>query len=41
MRESLEQYNDGVYERQAEHGRLATAEAPGSQLRRGEWKELV
>jgi len=41
MRESLQQYNDGVYERQAEHGRLATAEAPGSRLRRGEWKELV
>lgn len=41
MRESLEQYNDGVYERQAEHGRLATAEVPGSRLRRGAWKELV
>ena len=41
MQESLEQYNDGVYERQAEHGRLATTEAPGSRLPRGAWKELV
>ena len=41
MSASLDKYNDGVYERQAEHGRLATAEPPGSRLRRGDWKELV
>ena len=41
MRESLEDYNNGVYERQAEHGRLETTEAPGTRLRRGEWKGLV
>jgi fumarate reductase flavoprotein subunit len=41
MRETLEQYNEGVYDRQAAHGRLATTEAPGSRLRRGAWKELV
>jgi fumarate reductase flavoprotein subunit len=41
MKETLEQYNDGVYDRQAEHGRLATTEAPGARLRRGAWKELV
>lgn len=41
MRKSLDEYNDGVYERQAEHGRLATTEAPGTRLRRGEWKGLV
>ena len=29
MQESLEKYNDGVYERQAEHGRLATTESAG------------
>lgn len=41
MRESLAQYNAGVNKRQAEHGRLATTEAPGSRLRRGDWKALV
>jgi fumarate reductase flavoprotein subunit len=41
MRQSLKQYNDGVYERQAAHGRLDTVEAPGTRLRRGAWKELA
>jgi fumarate reductase flavoprotein subunit len=41
MSGTLQQYNDGVYERQAAHGRLATAEESGSRLRRGAWKELV
>ncbi len=38
MRESVEQYNSGVYDRQAEHGRLETSEAPGSRIRWGEWR---
>ena len=41
MQESLEDYNRGVYERQREHGRLATREAPGSRLRRGAWREML
>jgi fumarate reductase flavoprotein subunit len=41
MRGSLAEYNDHVYERQADFGRLATAEPPGSRLRRGAWRELV
>jgi fumarate reductase flavoprotein subunit len=41
MRGTLTEYNDRVYERQAEFGRLATAEQPGNRLRRGAWRELV
>jgi hypothetical protein len=41
MRGTLAEYNDRVYDRQADFGRLATAEPPGSRLRRGAWRELV
>jgi fumarate reductase flavoprotein subunit len=39
MDQAIEHYNSGVYERQAEHGRLATKEAPGSRMRWGDWRE--
>ena len=38
---SIDDYNDGVYERQAKHGRLPTQDKPGSRMRWGDWKELV
>ena len=41
MKTPIEDYNAGVYERQAEHGRQLTREAPGSRMRRGDWKEYV
>ena len=41
MRDSIEQYNDNVYARQEQHGRLTTLEAAGSRIRRGAWKEYL
>ena len=41
MRDTIEQYNENVYARQAQHGRLDTVEPPGSRMHRGAWKEYV
>lgn len=41
MRLSLSDYNAGVYDVQAEHGRLPTIESPGSRLRRGDWRNQI
>ncbi|MDH3804145.1 MAG: fumarate reductase flavoprotein subunit [Gammaproteobacteria bacterium] len=41
MRQDIEQYNSDAYKQQAEHGRLATKEAPGSRIRWGAWREQV
>ena len=41
MTDSLEQYNAGVVEEQAQHGRLPTTEDMGSRLRRGAWQEYA
>lgn len=41
MQLTIEQHNDHVYERQAEHGRLNTREPAGSRLRRGAWREYA
>jgi fumarate reductase flavoprotein subunit len=38
MRLTIDDYNRGVYDVQADHGRLETREAPGSRLRRGDWR---
>ena len=39
MRETVQHYNEGVYARQAEHGRLETTEPPGSRMSWGDWRE--
>ncbi|MDH3350216.1 MAG: fumarate reductase flavoprotein subunit [Gammaproteobacteria bacterium] len=41
MRQDIEQYNSDAYKQQAEHGRLATREPPGSRIRWGAWREQV
>ncbi|MCG8370966.1 MAG: fumarate reductase flavoprotein subunit [Proteobacteria bacterium] len=41
MTEPVDSYNGGVAENQARHGRLPTAEAMGSRLRRGAWQEVA
>lgn len=41
MRQSIEDYNSDVHDQQTAHGRLQTAEAPGSRIRWGAWREQV
>jgi hypothetical protein len=40
MQQSVDGYNDTVLDEQTKHGRLATADAMGSRLRRGAWQAL-
>ena len=39
MEQSVEDYNTGLQECQADHGRLRTTEPAGSRIRWGEWAE--
>lgn len=41
MTQSIDTYNQSVLDEQTRHGRLATTEAMGSQLRRGAWKSVA
>ncbi|MDX2413336.1 MAG: fumarate reductase flavoprotein subunit [Woeseiaceae bacterium] len=41
MQQSIDSHNDTVLEEQTRHGRLESAEAMGSRLRRGAWKTVA
>ena len=41
MQQSTEDYNEGLQERQADHGRLPTTEPVGSRIRWGEWTDQI